>query len=187
MELSLRGVILLSAITVLLSVSLVYGIRLEFTPKINMLASSTPIAYGVNGGFKLTLMLQKTEFSLGEPVNVTLTVANISNQTVQFYDFPSFWDFLVYNDTDNGLYQWLFSGHGFPMSGTTYSLDPGIGLTNEVLVWPQMCNRTETQYGVPDSPVSPGTYYIVGRYGYTGYDFSLNLQTTPIQITITQP
>jgi len=173
---------------VLLSVSLVYGIRFEFTPKTNPQASSTPIAYGVNGGFKLTLTLQKTEFSLGEPVNVTLTVTNISNQTMGFGDAPSWWDFLVFNDTDNGLYQWLrTSGHFFPFYVTTVNLDPRMGLTNEVLVWPQTCNSTLGRYGAADSPVSPGTYYIVGRYDYFGHDFDYNLQTTPIQITIAQP
>jgi hypothetical protein len=186
LESSFRGVILLSAVTVLLSIGLVYGIRLEFTPKTNLQASSTPIAYGVNGAFKLTLTLQKTEFSLGHPVNVTLTVTNISNQTLQFYDFPSYWDFLVYNNTDNNLYQWARSGRVFPFDGATYSLDPAMGFTNEVLVWPQTCNITLTEHGVQASPVSPGIYYIVGEYGNWG-NAPYGLQTTPIQITITQP
>jgi hypothetical protein len=186
LEQSLRGVILLSALIVLLSVSLVYGIRLEFAPKTNPQASSTPIAYGVNGGFQLTLTLQKTEYALGEPVNVTLTVTNISNQTVQFYDFASYWDFVVYNDTDYGLYEWLGSGRASPLGGTTYTLDRGMGIANEDLVWPQTCNSTVSLYGVPESPVLPGTYYIVGEYGNLGNAF-YKLQTTPIQITIVQP
>jgi hypothetical protein len=182
--LSFKGVILLSAVIVLLSVSLVYGIRLEFTPKNNPQPSSTPIAYGVYGGFQLTLTLQKTQFSLGEPVNITLTVTNISNQTVQFYDFPSYWDFLVYNDTDNGLYEWIFSEGAVPFSGITYSLDPGIGVAR-ALVWPQTCNNTIGQNGLWNSTVLPGTYCIVGEYG--GGNALYKLQTTPIQITIAQP
>jgi hypothetical protein len=187
LELSFRGVILLSAVIVLLSFGLVYGIRLQFTPKKNPQLSSTPIAYGVSGGFKVTLMLQKTEFSLGEPVNITLTVTNISNQTVKFYDFSSYWDFLVYNGTDNCLYEWLASGRVFPFSGTTYTLDPGIGVTNEVMVWPQTCNSTVIENGVPASPVSPGTYYIIGEYGPNWGHPLYQLQTTPIQITIVGP
>jgi hypothetical protein len=182
LELSLRGLVLLSAVTVLLSVSLVYSIRYEFTPKTNSHPSSAPIAYGVSEGLKVTLMLQKTEFSLGEPVNITLTVTNISNQTVGFEEFPSWWSFLVYNGTNNGLYVWpRDSGRGVPFYGTTVSLDPGIGFTDEAMVWPQMCNSTVDRYGAANSPVSPGTYYIVGQY------FGYNLQTTPIQITIAQP
>jgi hypothetical protein len=189
LELSFRGVILLLAVIVLLSVSLVYGIRLEFTPKNNP-QTSLPIAYGVNeqAGLELTLTLQKTEYSLGEPVNVTLTVTNISNQTVGFQEAPSWWDFLVYNDTQNGLYEWLRdSGQAFPMYVTTVSLPPGTGFTDEVLVWPQLCNSTLGHYGNADSPVLPGTYYIVGKYEDFGYSFDYNFQTTPIQITIAQP
>ena len=174
----------------LLSVSLVYGIRFEFAPKTTLQAVSAPIAYGVSGGFKVTLMLQKTEFSLGEPVNITLTVTNISNQTVQFYEFSSYWDFLVYNGTDSMLYDWLgFSGQAIEFSGTTYSLDPGMGITNEVLVWPQTCNSTAIENGWNGvlSPVSPGTYYIIGEYGPNWGHPLYSLQTTPIQITITQP
>jgi hypothetical protein len=190
LELSFRGVILLLAVIVLLSVGLVYGIRVEFTPKNNPQTSSTPIAYGVYGGFQLTLTLQKTEFSLGEPVNITLTVTNISNQTVQFYDFSSWWDFLVYNDTDNALYEWLLdSGHALLFSGTTYSLDPNMGVTYEAMVWPQTCNSTETETGWNGvlTPVLPGTYYIVGEYGNFGGNPEYKLETTPIQITIAQP
>jgi hypothetical protein len=132
------------------------------------------------------LTLQKTQFSLGEPVNVTLTVTNISNQTTTFVDFPSYWNFLVYNDTNSGLYQWLLSGRGFPLLGTNVLLDPGMGFTNEVLVWPQTCNRTVSQDGIPESPVSPGTYYIVGEYGNLA-NALYKLQTTPIEITIIQP
>jgi hypothetical protein len=183
--LSFRGVILLLAVIVLLSVSLVYGIRLEFTPKNNPQTSSTPTAYGVYGGFQLTLTLQKTQFSLGEPVNITLTVTNISNQTVQFSYFASWWDFLVYNDTDNGLYEWIFSEGAVPYCGTTYSLDPGIGVAR-ALVWPQTCNSTEIETGWNGvlTPVLPGTYYIVGEYGNFGGNPEYKLETTPIQITI---
>lgn len=173
----------------LLSVSLVYGIRYEFTPKTTP-QTSTQIAYGVNEqlGFKLTLTLQKTEYILGEPVNVTLTVTNISNQTTDFEEAPSWWDFLVYNDTYNGLYSWLrTSGRVFPGYVTRVSLDPGMGFTNEVMVWPQLCNGTIDRYGAAVSPVSPGTYYIVGQYDDFGHSFDYNFQTTPIQITITQP
>jgi hypothetical protein len=179
LELSLKGVVLISALIVVLSVSLIYGVKLEFTPTTNLQGSSTPIAYGVNEGFQLTLTLQKTEYSLGEPVNVTLTVTNISNLTVGFEEFPSWWSFLVYNGTNNGLYVWpRDSGQGVPFYGTTVSLDPGIGFTDEAMVWPQMCNSTVDRYGVAVSSVSPGTYYIVGQY------FGYNLHTTPIQITI---
>jgi hypothetical protein len=190
LELSFGRLLLFSALTVLLGVGLVYGLSYEFKPKnsTQMLSS----AEGVNEqvGLELTLTLQKTEYSLGEPVNVTLTITDVENQTVSFSNFISWWDFLVYNGTvfgQNGLYQWrLDSGEEMPMHGEYITLDPGMSLTN-VFVWPQTCNATLSPDGVPVSPVSPGTYYIVGRYDYFGHSFDYNLQTTPIQITIAPP
>jgi hypothetical protein len=131
----------------------------------------------VNGqlGLKLTMTLEKTVYSLGEPVNVTLTVTNIGNQTFNFTFGGWTFDFFVYNDT-GFLYEWL-SFRILPMFITTLPLDPGQNMTR-VLVWPQTCNVTATSEGIP---VSPGTYYIIGQVQ------SYDLQTTPIQVTVAPP
>jgi hypothetical protein len=183
-----RKVILLSVFTVLLGVGLVYAVSYGF--KAHNSSQTLRTARGVNErfGLELTLTLEKTEYDLGEPINVTLTITNISNHTVDFSLAPSWWDFLVYNDTSNGLYKW-HTGRIFPMWIRDVPLDPGIGLINEDMVWPQTCNKTLSSDGVPNWPVSPGTYYIVGRYNYNpfGSDSNYNLETTPIQITIVQP
>ena len=136
------------------------------------------------------MTLEKTEYSLGEPVNVTLTVTNVSNGTVTFTEASSRWDFFVYNDTGNVLYRWLeHCGLFFPMHLRDIPLDPGNGLTHKVMTWPQTCNRTIDEYGIPDAPVSSGVYYIVGRYNYNplGPSSNYNLETMPVQVTITQP
>jgi hypothetical protein len=125
----------------------------------------------------INLGLNKTEYDLGEPVNVTLTVTNITNETAGFWLAPSWWDFLVYNDTNNCLYQWSHSGIVFPMWVMNVTLEPGMTVS-EAMVWPQTCNATVDHYGTPVSPVSPGTYYIVGLY------FHYDLQTAPVQINI---
>ena len=137
--------------------------------------------YGVQvDQFRLdvNLGLNKTEYDLGEAVNVTLTVTNITNETAEFLLAPSYWDFLVYNDTDSCLYQWSHSGIVFPMWVMNVPLEPGMNITGEVMIWPQTCNATVDRYGTPVSPVSPGTYYIVGNYFYH------DLRTMPTQITI---
>ncbi len=182
-----RKVILLSVFTVLLGVGLVYAVSYGFKPPNSSQTLRTTRGVNERFGLELTLTLERTEYSLGEPINVTLTITNISNHTVGFSLAPSWWDFLVYNDTSNGLYQWQ-SGQNFPMLIRDVPLDSGIGLVNEVMVWPQTCNKT-TSYGVPTSPVSAGTYYVVGRYNYNpfGSDSNYNLETTPIRITIVQP
>jgi hypothetical protein len=141
--------------------------------------SLTPTAEGVNDGLKLTVTLGKTEYTLGEPINITLTITNISNQTVNFSLAPSTWDFLVYNNTNNTIFEWLKSGRAFPMWVQNVPLDPGMSLA-DVFTWPQtfwIWNTTGASQGL----VSPGTYYIVGQYS------TYSLRTTPIQVTIVKP
>ena len=186
MESSLRAVILVSAVTVLLSVSLVYGIRYEFTPKTTPQTSSTQTAFGVNEqlGLKLTLTLEKTEYSLGEPINITLTITNVSNQTTTiglsaYNDF----DFQVYNGTHSVIYQYSdrWIGVAVPQIVIDETLEAGESLS-ENLVW----NQT---YPIPTGgsegvPVSAGTYYIVGLIGSVLSRTNSTIETTPIQITI---
>jgi hypothetical protein len=187
LELSLRGVILVSAVTVLLSVGLVYGIRYEFTPKTNPQTSSMPTVYGVNEqlGFELTLTLEKTEYTLGEPINITLTMTNISNQTTSFglgyFNYFGF-DFQVYNSTNSTIYQW--SNRWFNVArldvvlGETLSAGESL---SENLAWPQTsCNSGDFE----GYPVLPGTYYIFGRFGPLYYGTNSTIETTPIQVNI---
>jgi len=126
-------------------------------------------------GLKLTMTLEKTVYSLGEPINVTLAVTNISNQTINFAYAAWTFDFLVSNDTGS-VYQWS-SFRIFPLFIINWPLDIGENIT-KVLVWPQTCNVTAWSQGIP---VSPGTYYIVGQVP------SYGLETTPIQIVIAPP
>ena len=68
--------------------------------------SNQPVASGGNGNLELTMTLDKTSYSLGEPVNLTLTITNISNQTINFEHTGLDFDFQVYNGTNNVVYQW---------------------------------------------------------------------------------
>jgi hypothetical protein len=122
------------------------------------------------------MTLNKTEYSVGEPINVTLTITNTSNQTLNFYYSAWSFDFLVYNATNKNIYQWS-SFQVFPQFIADLQFSPGESLTR-VLVWPQTCNKTMSSEGIP---VSPGTYYIVGLAS------SPKLQTAPIQVTIVKP
>jgi hypothetical protein len=180
---------LLLTLAVLLSVGLAFAFSNQFKPKDS--TQTLPVsAEAVNEQFGLRIIftLEKTEYSLGEPINITLSLTSIKNRTVSFSYFYNWWDFEVYNITShgqNGLY-WGDGGHMTLPHGGETSLGPGMNIT-EVFTWQQNCNATLSQYGQPSAPVSPGTYYIAGLYDYLGRNFDYNLQTTPIQITITQP
>jgi hypothetical protein len=127
-----------------------------------------------NGSLELTLSVEKTVYSVGEPVNITLAITNISDQKVDFTHTGMDFDFIVTNGTGNVIYQWSI-GRAFPLFVMIEPLQPGENVT-ATYVWPQTCNSNPSTVG---ASVSPGTYYIVGKsnsiYG---------LETDPVQITI---
>jgi hypothetical protein len=148
----------------------------------NLQSRLTNTAEGVNEqlGLQLTMTLEKTNYSLFEPINIYFTITNISNQTIrllQYGDAFNMFEFQVYNDTNNSIWSQIYPVYpdnlGGPMVTTTI-LNSKESLTG-VLVWEQMYNNT-----VP-LPVSPGTYYIVGQIGPIFMN-GLTIETTPIQI-----
>jgi len=135
----------------------------------------TPLqATTVKGSLELTVSVEKTVYSVGEPVNITLSITNISKQTVNFTHTGMDFDFVVTNDTDNVIYQWSI-GRFFPQFVLIVPLKPGENVT-ATYTWPQTCYTNPL---IASTLVSPGKYQIVGKsnsiYG---------LQTSPVQITI---
>lgn len=128
----------------------------------------------VNGTLQLTLSVDKTVYAVGEPVNVTLSITNISNQSIEFEYTGMNFDFTVANSTGNIVYQWSI-GRAIPQFILLESLAPGQNVT-ATYSWSQITNTNPSTVG---TLVSPGTYFIVGNsnpiYG---------LQTEPVQITI---
>jgi hypothetical protein len=136
-----------------------------------------PEASGVKGNLELTMTLDKTLYSLGEPVNLTLTITNISDQTINFTDTGLNFDFQVYNDTNNVVYQWS-NFIAIPQFVAIVPLPAGQSISAN-FTWLQTCNFNLQVNG---DPVSPGTYNIIGQTGPT-----YEIQTTPIQLTIENP
>lgn len=181
LNMTFRKLILFSALTVLLGVGVVYALSYAFTPQNS--SQTLPTTQGVYDGFQLTMTLQKTNYTLGEPTNITLTITNISNQTNTIYvsaynDF----DFQVYNGTNSIIYQYsdFWIGQVHPDVIYNETLRAGESLSQN-FVWTQT-------YPVPIGgsegvPVSSGTYYIVGLIGSVLSGKSM-IETTPIQITI---
>jgi hypothetical protein len=145
------------------------------TPTLN--PTTTPTTTGANGTLQLNLTMEKTAFSLGEPVNLTVTITNISNQTINYTHTGLDFDFQVYNDTNNIVYQWS-NFMGIAQFVTIEPLPAGENRSQN-FTWQQTCNFNASVQG---TQVSAGTYYIVGLTGPT-----YGLQTAPIQITIANP
>jgi hypothetical protein len=153
------------------------GTYFDFTTPITIIQSNQVSSSGSKGDLELTITIDKTTYNVGEPVNITLTITNISKQTINFTHTGLDFDFQVSNDTNNIVYQW--SKFKFiPQFMAIEALHAGYSISSN-LTWPQICNfNTQVQ----DNAASPGTYNIIGETGPT-----YGIQTTPIQMAILEP
>ena len=135
---------------------------------------SATIASGKNGNLELTMTINKTSYSLGEPINLTLTITNISNQTINYTHTGLDFDFQVNNGTNNLVYKWS-NFRAIAQFITIEPLPAGESISAN-FTWQQTCNFNAQVEG---DPVSPGTYNVIGETGPT-----YNIQTIPIPITI---
>ena len=149
-------------------------------------SSDARVAVNQTVGLQLTITLQKNNYRLGEPVNMTFTITNISNQTILLSQYAAYrFGVIVYNGTNNNLYQTSLNFPLYPnnpggLDIIPFSLNAEESFT-ETLVWGQTCNNAAASEGVL---VSPGTYYIVAQTGYIFNINGLTIETTPIQIAI---
>lgn len=150
------------------------GSTFNFVTPVTIQYSNQSVASGGNGNLELTMTLDKTSYSLGEPVNLTLTITNISSQTINFTHTGLDFDFQVYNGTNNVVYQWS-NFQAIPQFIAIEPLPAGDSISAN-FTWLQTCNFNAQVQG---EPVSSGTYNIIGQTGPT-----YGIQTTPIQITI---
>ncbi|MGA2308966.1 MAG: hypothetical protein ABSG57_05395 [Candidatus Bathyarchaeia archaeon] len=162
-----KKIILFSTLVVLIGVGIFFALTYLYKPKSP--SQTLPTAQGVYDGFQLTMTLEKTNYTRGEPVNITLTLTNISNQTasVFFDEEGGGFDFQVYNSTNSTIYPSLNPG---PLE---MSIPLGIYETLDA----KQSWTTYLSWGQGGVSVS-GTYYIVGQIG------SIPIETTPLQITI---
>jgi hypothetical protein len=139
-------------------------------------SSSAYSSSGITDGLQLSITLQdnKTVYSLGEQVNMTLTVTNVSNKTQTFVNLNAnaSLNYVVYNSNDTLIYQELF-GAVPPQNGSVV-LAPNENFT-QTLDWPQQ--NIEQQF----HQVPPGEYCIIG---VTGVNTPHKLQTARLNITI---
>jgi hypothetical protein len=177
-------IVLFSALVVLFGVSMFLVLAYPFEPKSP--SQTLPTAQGVYDGLQLTMTLEKTEYTLGEPINITLTLTNISNKTVSFWlDYYNDFDFRVYNGTNSTVYSHSNPGgyiEAVPDVIWDVTLNAGKSLSVE-FSWQQTWypNVPVQMEGVP---VLPGTYYIVGQVGPIYFRTNSTIETTPIQVTI---
>ena len=103
------------------------------------------------------MQLRKAEFQQGEIINVTLSVTNISNETVtlwksHFYaymDKMMLFDYIVRDSNGTKVYQWTDEYFHLTMEWST-ALEPDEQWVNDDTFWPHHYH------------LQPGAYSIVG-------------------------
>ncbi len=141
----------------------------------------------VTNGFQLSiaLMADKTTFAVGEEVEITFEITNVSNQTLNFINQngDSNFNFQVYNSTNNAVYMWELGA--YPLNDVNVTLAPNQSYTRN-LIWTQESDMTPPI--PPLNQVPSGAYYIIGELGYANpYPIQTtppNFQTAPLNITI---
>ena len=121
----------------------------DFTTPITIIQSNQLTGSGTKGNLELKITFDKTAYNIGEPVNLTLTITNISKQTIDFTHTGLDFDFQVTNDTNNLLYQWS-NFKAIPQFITIESLPAGDSISAN-FTWLQICNFNSQVQGDADT------------------------------------
>jgi hypothetical protein len=153
------------------------GTTFDSATSTKIIQSNQLMGTGTQGNLQLTMSIDKTAYNVDEPVNIILTITNISNQTIDFTHTGLDFDFKVTNDTNNIVYQWS-NFKAIPQFITIESVGAGDSISSN-FTWGQTCNFNAQVQG---EAASPGTYNIIGQTGPI-----YGIQTIPIRITILEP
>lgn len=142
--------------------------------------SSNETVEAIQYPVKLVMKLNKTTYSLGEIVNITIEIVNISNSTIEVgWQPPSIAMFTIYDKENTTIYN-SASASTLPVA-IKKLLKPGESW-GEILMWGQ---KDEEGDQVP-----AGEYYIIaetptpyGGIGVTDYD-PIRIKTPALTITI---
>lgn len=142
--------------------------------------SSNVTVEAIEYPFKLVLTLDKTTYRFGDPLNITISLTNISDENVKIGlaaggDPKSQFDFLIYDQSNDLIYR--YSAHrGYYAGGPLVSLAPSQSFTASHF-WEQNDDDGDV--------VAEGKYFVVGRtYQIFYLDHTLSLETPRSEITI---
>lgn len=160
MILSLKNMLILCIVVALVGATVTLALK-----AVTYKEESTPMEVKTTyGPIELKMGLNQTVYKLGDLVNITLTVTNISNETILLsYLCPPKVDFAVCDKSHQIIYV---------HSQATYWPDVTVGKIldcgesfSQTFKWSQL----EMDFSPPyeSRHVQPGTYYIIGRIGPT--------------------
>jgi hypothetical protein len=118
----------------------------------------------ISGPLKLETTVDKTVYNLGETVNITITLINISNETVTLcFSSPREFMITVYNESFKPIYN-SHAAVAFATVGYDVHLQPN-EYRGIMHYWEQGEVWEETLKLGTFKQVKPGTYFIVGETG----------------------
>jgi len=142
-----------------------------------------------NGTFKLTMIIPKNTYALGEPVNVTLRLTNLSNESVTIYHpWMGLLSYSVLNQSGHLVHHKTEApGEIALMVWVDETLKPN--MTHEKLfIWRQVYTDRyyyDETYRFVECPITiPGTYTIIGRTYFLLNDIRGPLLEANLQIEI---
>jgi len=134
--------------------------------------------------FKLKITLEKTTYKLGEPVNVTWILTNISDENVTLYNSIDWvFDFIIRDKDFNHVFQWSCD-YGVLLVVLPFPpIAPGDNMTFTGK-WRQTYDGSNIYpyYGLGGKNVPSGIYYVFGVFASGTYGFEF--ETPAIRITI---
>jgi hypothetical protein len=155
MILSLKKVAALSIVVLLSSVAVVWGLK-TLTAKEIIGPVEAETTYGP---IKLAVRLDKNTFRLGENVNVTVTITNISNETIVLtYTVPRT-TFAVYNSSLDMIYTYA-TAYGWAAVVENLVLEPSES-SSQIWKWDQRKGIGWANL----QPIDAGIYSITGVTG----------------------
>lgn len=138
--------------------------------------------------FKLTITLERSTYTLGEPVNVTWILTNIGEENATlYYSCERSLDFIILDENFNHVFWYGLHMGRFLVELPPLSIAPGDNITL-VGVWSQIYDDIEVGFEVRPwvikfKQVPPGTYYVFGIFESPTYNYT-KLETPPLRITI---
>lgn len=178
MSIPARKVATITLIVSLVGVAAAFGFKtLTSKEVIDSLEAETTY-----GPIKLVMELDKNTYSLGENVNINVTITNISNETVLlFYASPPKVDYAIYDNLSRMIATYS-SIYGFIKCLADIVLAPS-ATYSQTIIWEQQRDQNHEL-----QPVDSGTYYITGGTGrclrYLGPEDEWNENYGPTQTII---
>lgn len=140
---------------------------------------------GLKYPLKLTVTVSETDLTLGEPLELTLSLENVGNETLTLYfsDGNDAYDYRIYNESDVCIYSYYYDTV-YPMIHVPEQMKPG-DVRNFTSSWDQ---KSELVYQPPNPPyyikVPAGTYRINGAFICHAHALGFTVETPSITFRI---